>query len=154
MHLSIYDQTPEAASGGDANTAAARRCTDADPALTTRLARAVFLNPAADWTPCGAAAHVGMTIGALKTQLFREGSALTATVREQRLMRALLELLTPPPAWGRDMGHLAVQVGLTPHARLDEIFLRHFGCCAAQLARLSWCPALTWSIAPTLHLIH
>jgi AraC-like DNA-binding protein len=151
LHLLICDETPAADLYVHRGLALPLRRANVDLALTTRLARAVFLNPAAGWTPALAAEHAGMTIRGLSAQLFREGGAVTTIVREQRLMRALLLLLTPQPARA-DSRPLATQVGFAPHARFDAMFSRHFGFGAAQLAQRAWCPALTWSMAPGLRL--
>lgn len=146
LHLHIDDDSPNAAIRVTDGAAPSLRHCDTDQALSIRLARAVFLNPAADWSSGRMAEHAGMTPRELSTQLFREGSALTAIVREQRLMRALFALLAPPPAQA-DLKHLAVQAGFASFARFDAMASRHFRCSTAKLAKLAWCPALTWSTA-------
>ncbi|CAE6821631.1 helix-turn-helix transcriptional regulator [Paraburkholderia domus] len=112
--------------------------------LAIRLARAVFRDPASDWSLSMASQHMGMTRHALATQLFREGSALTPIVREQRLMRALLAALAASPGH-MQMAKLAVQTGFVSVKRFDMMFSRHFGCGVGQLEKRAWSPALTWS---------
>jgi AraC-like DNA-binding protein len=149
LHLHIDGEPHDAAPRATGDAARSLRRRDAEPVLAIRLARAVFLNPAADWSFCRAAEHTGMTPGSLRTQLFRESNALTTIVREQRLMRALFALLARPHTQA-ELKHLGGQWGFTSGTRFRSAFSRHFGCSTAQLAKLAWCPPLTWSAAPAL----
>ncbi|KVK75899.1 hypothetical protein WS90_24925 [Burkholderia cepacia] len=66
----------------------------------------------------------------LSGQLFRENNALTAIVREQRLMCALLALLAYPQT-RVDLRTLARQLGFASAARLNDTFDGHFGSSAS-----------------------
>lgn len=98
-----------------------------DPALTLRLAHAVFAEPWADWSLAAAARRMGMPTTRLRASLFREGSAFTAIVREQRLMRALLSLCVHQEIHA-DLAQLASWTGFGTLARFEVAFFQHFGC--------------------------
>lgn len=138
LHLAIHDRAPcdDADSLGSASS----------PALAARVARAVFRAPARDWSIALAAERMQLSTRHLKGQLFRENSALTAIVREQRLMRALLALLAQPCA-RQNLATLADQSGFASAVRLNDAFDEHFGSSASRIATLAWYPALTWSFA-------
>ncbi|MBE2966666.1 helix-turn-helix domain-containing protein [Burkholderia cepacia] len=120
--------------------------TTATPVLAVRVARAVFSDPASAWSVPFTAERLQMSPRTLTGQLFRENNALTAIVREQRLMRALLALLAYPQTRD-DLRALAVQLGFASAARLNDTFDEHFGSTATRIATLAWYPALTWSFA-------
>ncbi|WP_168788504.1 hypothetical protein [Paraburkholderia aromaticivorans] len=136
LHLILHD-VPPIIDVGEACTA---------PALGAVLAYAVFCEPACDWSVALAAERMQMSTQHLKAQLFRENNALTAILREQRLMRALLALLAQPHA-RQNLPALAGQFGFGSAARLDDAFDERFGSTASQIATLAWYPALTWSFA-------
>ncbi|VWC32173.1 hypothetical protein BLA13014_06332 [Burkholderia aenigmatica] len=118
--------------------------TTAAPVLAVRVARAVFSDPALEWSVPFTAERMQMSPRDLTGQLFRENNALTAIVREQRLMRALLALLEYPKTCD-DLHALAYQLGFASAARLNDTFDEHFGSSATRVATLAWYPALTWS---------
>lgn len=130
LHLMLHDEAP---------------CADL---LATRIAHAVFSEPASDWSIALAAQRMQTSARHITAQLFRENSAFMAIVREQRLMRALLTLLAHPHARS-DLAGLATQCGFASAARLDDAFDAHFGSRASRVARLAWYPALTWSFSST-----
>ncbi|MGF6997086.1 hypothetical protein [Paraburkholderia sp. GAS32] len=117
----------------------------ADEALAARVALAVFREPASDWSVALAAQRMELNAQNLKAQLFRENHALTAIVREQRLMRALLALLAQPRA-RNNLAALAGRFGFTSATRMNDAFAAHFGCPASRVAKFAWYPALTWSM--------
>ncbi|WP_152608041.1 helix-turn-helix domain-containing protein [Burkholderia sp. A9] len=120
--------------------------TSATPVLAVRVAHAVFSDPTSDWSVSFTAERMKMSPRELTGQLFRENNALTAIVREQRLMRALLALLAYPQTRD-DLRTLACQLGFASAARLNDTFDEHFGSSATRVATLAWYPALTWSFA-------
>lgn len=136
MHLHI-DQ---------ALASASRTACDLQTRLAIRISRAAFRDPGASWTLDYASHLMAMTKQQFAKQLFREGSALTQIVREQRLMRALLAVLNAPPGQ-LHIRTLAAHSGFAPHTRFGMMFSQHFGCSAGQLAQRAWSPALTWSAA-------
>lgn len=138
LHLAIHDDGRDAGTDGPG--------TASSPILAARVAHAVFCDPASDWSVLRAADRMRVGPRQLKAQLFRENSALTAIVREQRLMRALLALLAHPRARA-NLESAAGQFGFASVARLDDAFDEHFGSSASQIAALAWYPALTWSVA-------
>ncbi|HDR9178755.1 TPA: hypothetical protein QDB23_006075 [Burkholderia vietnamiensis] len=120
--------------------------TTATPILAIQLARAVFSDPALEWSVPFAAERMQMPPRELTGRLFRENNALTAIVREQRLMCALLALLAYPQSC-EDLSALAYQCGFASATRLNDTFDEHFGSSATRVATLAWYPALTWSFA-------
>jgi AraC-like DNA-binding protein len=138
LHLVLHDDKPCAARGAPGSPA--------PPGLAARVAHAVYREPASDWSVAHTAERMQMSAQHLKTGLFREGSALTAIVREQRLMRALLALLAHPHA-RCNLDAIVGQFGFSSVAQLDDAFDRHFGMTASRVAKLAWYPALTWSVA-------
>ncbi|QVN23145.1 hypothetical protein [Burkholderia pyrrocinia] len=144
LHLLIHDERPLAHRAQAGATPGVAACCP----LAACVADAVFREPARAWSVARAAEHLQMNARRLQTLLFRESAALTAIVREQRLMRALLVLLAQSSARG-DLAQLADQVGFASASCLDNAFDAHFGASASRIARLAWCPALTWSIAGT-----
>lgn len=96
-------------------------------ALTLRLAHAVFAEPWRDWSLATAAHRMAMPATRLRALLFREGSAFTAIVREQRLMRALLSLCVHQEIHA-DLAQLASWTGFGTLARFEAAFFQHFGC--------------------------
>jgi AraC-like DNA-binding protein len=138
LHLVIHDDGPHAVADVP--------CISPSRILAARVAHAVFREPACDWSVALAAERMEMSARHLKARLFRENSALTAIVREQRLMRALLALLAQPYA-RENLSALADQFGFASAARLDDAFDEHFGSSASRIAMLAWYPSLTWSVA-------
>jgi AraC-like DNA-binding protein len=136
LHLVLHDTLPF--------TNVGETCTA--PTLAAALAYAIFCEPVCDWSVALAAERMRMSTQHLKAQLFRENNALTAILREQRLMRALLALLAQPHA-RQNLTALASQFGFISATRLDRAFNEHFGSTASQIATLAWYPALTWSFA-------
>lgn len=116
-------------------------------ALTLQVAQAVFEQPWADWSAASAAQRVGLPAARLRAALFREGSALTAIVREQRLMRALI-LLTASDRLHADLTQLANSTGFGTLARFEAAFSQHFGCKASAAHTLSSGNALAWVSSP------
>jgi AraC-like DNA-binding protein len=119
--------------------------------LAVRLARAVFLHPAHDWSVDAAATYMQVPTGRMKARLLQENSAYSTIVREQRATRALLTLL----AHGRAREQLAQTArlsGFSDTARLNAAFIAHFGVSASRVATLAWYPAITWSFVATLAL--
>jgi AraC-like DNA-binding protein len=147
LHLVLHDDV-------DRPGAAAGR-SGAMPALSlgARIAYAVFCDPACDWSLALAAERMQMSPRHLQAQLFRESNALTAIVREQRLMRVLLALLASPYA-RQNLHALADQFGFAGPARLDDAFITRFGSSASRVATLAWYPALTWSFAGPATSLH
>jgi AraC-like DNA-binding protein len=133
LHLLIHDDEPGSGTRSS---------------LAARIALAVFREPACDWSIALAAERMQISARTLKAQLFRENNALTAIVREQRLMRALLALLADPQL-RNDLASLAMEVGFASVSHMDDAFDAHFGCTASRVARLAWCRALTWSVVST-----
>ncbi|EHP42064.1 hypothetical protein OR16_16602 [Cupriavidus basilensis OR16] len=110
---------------------------------TLQLARAVFQDPGAPWSVRYAADALNLPAREFCRHLFREGSALTDIVREQRLMRVLLKL-----AGGRfSSREIALGHGFASFERLDAAFSDRFGCSAERVARLAWHASLSWSRA-------
>ncbi|WP_185624984.1 helix-turn-helix domain-containing protein [Burkholderia cepacia] len=138
LHLTINRHVEHIATGAWDTTAT--------PVLAVRVARAVFSDPALEWSVPFTAERMQMSPRDLTRQLFRENNALTAIVREQRLMRALLALLAYPQTRD-DLRGLACQLGFASAARLNDTFDEHFGSSATRVATLAWYPTLTWSFA-------
>lgn len=145
LHLIIQDE-PEPPTFSFCSAESRRSPDGACVNLTTWFARAVFHDPAGAWSRVDGAERAGVSPRQFAGQLFREGSAFSTIVREQRLMRALLLLLAQKDTTV-DLTHLAERVGFASRRRLDTAFFNHFGCSLAQVARLAWCPAFTWSTA-------
>ncbi len=98
-----------------------------DAALTLQLAHTVFAEPWAEWSLAAAAERLAMPVTRLRAWLFREGSAFTAIVREQRLMRALLSSCAHGEIHA-DLAQLASWTGFGALARFEAVFFQHFAC--------------------------
>lgn len=115
--------------------------------LTLQLAREVFADPSADWSAACAAQRAGLPPGRLRAGLFREGSALTAIVREQRLMRALVSVSAVQET-RIDLSLLASWTGFGSQARFEAAFFQQFGCCPTAMGSLAAGAALAHKALP------
>jgi AraC-like DNA-binding protein len=112
--------------------------------LTLQVAHAVFAQPWVNWSVGSAAQRLHLPAARLCAGLFREGSALTEIVREQRLMHALVSL-SASNGCHIDFSQSASWTGFESQLRFEAAFFRHFGCRACAANSLSMGTALVWA---------
>ncbi len=138
VHLSISDVIPKSASGqADVD---GWSC-DTDGHIKLRVARAVFADPDAAWSRNHAAGVLKIPVRSLSSKMLQEGAALMEIVREQRLMRALVDMIHNE----RARMHEKSSYGFCSLEQLQSEFYDRFGISLDRNAAERRHCAITWS---------
>ncbi len=138
LHLAL-SQEMSPVGPGQADTQ--RWSDDSSRPITLRVARAVFAEPGAPWSRPHAAGALKMSAQWLSAQMLREGSALMEIVREQRLMRVLVDMACNDRV-GMQSGPT---YGFCSLEQLQSAFFDRFGISLDRYAAEQRHCALTWS---------
>lgn len=138
LHLALSEEMSLA---GPGEADAKRWSGDSGGRITLHVARAVFAEPGAPWSRPHAASVLKMSVQSLSAQMLREGTALMEIVREQRLMRVLVDMA------GNDRAgiHAGPTYGFCSREQLQSAFFDHFGLSLDRYAAEQRHCALTWS---------